>query len=513
MSQVEELVDWILKGQDSVDVKLARLQTDIQPLQLSQVVERLQKTPSVVQTEAVDRRMSILLANWLKTDSQLADEPMVVDPLFVEKLQTIYDLLRIHSVGKGYILGWMARNGDKSCFRWMLEKLCTDPPADPNALSLAIVPLFTHSNWNVEEFFGKLFTDPSDSLLTNLVIDLANHRSHFGNSPHPLTEYRVQLVELLNTIVDRLEVLQQVKPTDIDVARANALTVEDSVAFIVSICHALGQIGDRHTITPLKRVLTLGHRRARCEGAYAMACLGDPMGEQVLVELANQPLVRKRVLEYCQELNIDHDISPEFKDSVALAEASLVQWLAHPKHFAMAPTDCKLIDRRKQSWPGFENETECMLFQFSYESVDCKFDSIAIAEPCTFAFRTDLTGLTPTDCYKIFAGFDVENENIYMLPIEKAIDRYRSELSSLQRTLPEQSDKNHWLGLGCFFGDRVGIGQRIDSVTPCYFAWDGNSLVQISGLSESNINADLFWYWYVGHRLFESFSQFREAQS
>lgn len=507
---IDGLVDWVLQGTDTFDLELARLQNEIDSGRLVKFFERIARYPNVVQSQEVDQRLTLVLANWL--NAEILDNDTQPGDQAIEWLQEIYSLLANSSLGRGYILAWMARSGNGDAFSWFVDQIAENPPLDPNALSVAFAPLLTSQDWNHSVLFQKLFSSVSDSLSINLAIDVANHLFRKGHHPHPLTDYRVGLVEVLNSIVDRLEILQKSVPENAEVARSNAETVDESVAFITSIADALRLIGDRQTIGPLKRAMELEHRRIQCEAAVALAALKDPEGIKTLIALAEEPVVRKRVLSYAKELELDININPKFKTPAAIAESGFVEWLARQENFGVPPSECKLIDERLQYWPGFENAIPCMLFEFAYTAGENRFESVGIGAPCTFAFKSDLASLTADDCYQVFAGFDLEHDEVFLLEYSKATTRFRQEVDYLKQSFPADA-KIQWLGLGTYLGDKILMGQIDKSDEMGFVAWDGRYLahLELSGAAQP-FQWQLFWYWCVGKRLFASFEQYHAGQ-
>ena len=507
--KTEALVNWVVNGQDTVDLELAHLQTEVDQNRLIEFVDQLKRYPNIVQSDPVDQRLAETLAHWLSADS-FNEQALDPNDKFSNALRSLYALLSPHSLSRGYILAWMARSNQGEDFAWLIEMICQNPPTDGNALSLAFAPLLSNDDWDNELFFANLFAELSESAAINMAIDVSNHLFRNGRIPHPLTEYRVSLVELLNSIVDRLEILQSNLIEDADVAKSNAITIDESVAFVVSICDALRHIGDRQTIAPLTRAMRLEHRRIQCEAAVALATMEEEAGVQKLLELAKQPLVRKRVNLYAEELGLADQIDERFRGREAIAEAALVEWLARRENFGIPPAKCELIDRRELDWPGFENPVQCMLFEYEYRIGQQTFRSIAIGEPCTFAFKADLTQVSIDDCYQVYAGFDLEHEEIFALDLARARTMYRNDIEHLQRYFPLDVQPE-WLGSGLFMGEKVLVGQFTENNALQYIAWNG---VAVESLKVGDVAVppswQVGWYWWVGRQLFKSFEKLRK---
>jgi hypothetical protein len=240
--------------------------------------------------------------------------------------------------------------------------------------------------------------------------------------------------------------------------------VAQSVSLIVSICDALGLIGDPKAIGKLNQVLTLRHRRLRTEAAAALARLGDENGRQVLLSLAAEPIARLRVLAYCDELGIDDEIDERFTTPVARAEADLACWLAQPTQMGFPPSELEWIDSRSWYWPGYDEPVDCHLFRFTYEMSGGEFffTGIGIAGPLCHAFEADLADLPPDDIYAIFAGWQTEHEEIGEFDVEQWTSSQRVEASRLERRLRDNEYESiEPRMLGIFFGERSLIAHAV----------------------------------------------------
>ena len=86
---------------------------------------------------------------------------------------------------------------------------------------------------------------------------------------------------------------------DVDTVQS---TLGEAVALAVSLCDALGLIGDESSIGKLNQTVDLRHRRVQCEAAGALAKLGEEVGKKRLLELAADPAARLRAIHYADEL-------------------------------------------------------------------------------------------------------------------------------------------------------------------------------------------------------------------
>ncbi len=94
--------------------------------------------------------------------------------------------------------------------------------------------------------------------------------------------------------------------------------------------------------------------------------------------------------------------------------------LAQPTFFGIPPAELKLVDSRTQFWPGYETPVHCYLFRYAYRFGDGQYSNVAIAGPLVHAFAADLSDLPPDDIYAVYAGWHVEHESIYEVPLDSA---------------------------------------------------------------------------------------------
>jgi hypothetical protein len=242
------------------------------------------------------------------------------------------------------------------------------------------------------------------------------------------------------------------------------------VALAVSLCDALGLIGDPAAAGKLHQALELRHRRLRTEAAAALVRLGDPAGVEELKRMAAEPVARLRALAYAQELGVADKIDPQYKTPVARAEAELIAWLAEPTQFGIPPTGCELVDRRKQYWPGFEEPVECFLFRFTYAfSLDGQsqrsFSNVGIVGPLVHAFTADLADLSPQDIYAAYAGWQAEHEEIREYDVARLSKSEKLEVVRLERRLHDAGySEIEPQQMGYFFGEKalVALARRGD---------------------------------------------------
>jgi hypothetical protein len=97
----------------------------------------------------------------------------------------------------------------------------------------------------------------------------------------------------------------------------------------------------------------------------------------------------------------------------------LAGWLASPEQFGLPPNRIQSLETRTLYWPGYEEPRDCYLFRFEYDLPQGKTCNIGIAGPVTLAFATNLNHFPLEDVYAAFAGWQLEHEEIYELPIDE----------------------------------------------------------------------------------------------
>jgi hypothetical protein len=294
-----------------------------------------------------------------------------------------------------------------------------------------------------------------------LVMDLANFVTREQLlEEHPGKERCDQLGNLLGAMVQRLGLIEERPYAVSQDDRELSAIVSQGVSLSVSLCDALGLIGDKRAIGKLNQVLELRHRRLRTEAAAALARLGDENGKQVLVSLAAEPVARLRVLAYAEELDLQDQIKEEFATSAARAESELALWLAEPTQLGFPPSNLELIDSQVLYWPGYDEPLECFLFRFSYEVGEGEYANVGIAGPLCHAIAPDLADLPPDDIYAIFAGWQAEHDDIYEVDVNHLNEAQRVEVARLERRVRDFGGHDiQAIKLGHFFGEKALVAK------------------------------------------------------
>jgi hypothetical protein len=380
----------------------------------------------------------------------------------VEEAGRLYRALAGGSEARPCLLAWLASAGSGPEIEKLVRLLVSDPPTGDSAVVRALAPLFQRRDVPVDALFPALLGALAHPQLAAPVLDLANFLAREGRAgPHPAASRSPQLIALLGEIVQSLARLVEDPASAAAPAAQISQRVAGQVALAVSLCDALGLIGDRDAIGKLNQALALSHRRLRTEAAAALARLGDADGASELVKLAEEPVARLRVLAYARELGLQGKIEPHLQSPQARAEAELAVWLAEPTQFGVPPLSMELFDQRRQFWPGFSEPVDCFLFRFTYAVTvegdgERSFSNIGIAGPLAHAFLADLADLPPDDIYAAFAGWQAEHAEIREYDVARLSKSEKLEAERLIRRLHDAGyDEIEPQTMGYFFGDKA----------------------------------------------------------
>lgn len=384
-------------------------------------------------------------------------KPVALPTQQLETISKLYNDLRDSAPASWALLGWLVALRGKAELTLFTELLSEVPPPDAPQLAVALGPLFQRADYDATALFPRLLDALANPQLAGAVLDLANYLTREERvDEHPAKRRCAELTMLLGAIVQRLTQIEEEPDADGRSAQEVAATIAESLPLAVSLCDALGLIGDEAAIGKLHQAMELRHRRLRAEAAAALARLKDKRGEDILVELAAEPVARLRVLAYAQELGFLDRIEQQYRTDAASAEAQLALWLAQPAQFGIPPTSLELIDEREQYWPSYDDLVACYLFRFQYELGGAAYANIGIAGPLEHAFNADLADLPPDDIYAAFAGWQAQHEEIREHDVARLNESGRVEIARLERRLHDHAFESIVpVTYGTFFGERV----------------------------------------------------------
>ena len=342
-----------------------------------------------------------------------------------------------------------------------LDRICDDPPATIEGIELAFVPLSDGDSiaLSSDQLQRLIEQGTNNRSVAAPIYELANREFREGRiATHPVNNRVEPICELTGNLIQRLSLIEEGNLPDGATPESVAQIVQESVALIIALIDTLALLNHQPAIIKFKQALELKHRRLQVEAAAGLARLSDEEGSKTLIELAEHPVVRPRVIAYAKELGIDDQISLELKGDISTAESVLALWLSLPEQMGLAPTSMKLVEQRELYWPSYEDPVECFLFEFEYGSGENAFRNIGISGPLTHAFVSDISHLSQSDQFSAFAGWQTLTDEIFLVSVEKAEQMLAGDLNRLQQRLNQQPiEEMTPVMMASFFGEYVLI--------------------------------------------------------
>lgn len=452
--------------------------------------------------------MQAVATRLVKQANQEMNEFPAVGPATLARL---YErMVEIDANSAAHALQVLAAQCDEESIDTLAGILSDAPPQDWQAVALAVSPLWNADSQRLELFYERLddvYLHPSTM---SVLLDLAGYSLRKGKlSLHPWAQRQAELNSLLTSVVRRLTSLEA-DPTKFgsEVAEVQRI-LADSVSLTVSLCDALGLIGDPQSESSLREALKLSHRRIQAEAAGALARLGFETGRQRLIELAADPVARKRVVGYAEELGFaEADIDPTLRHPSALAESDLAAWLASSDQYGFPPSRIELIDSRTLYWPSYDEPQECYLFKYTYAHDAVQVSNLGLAGPITHAFNADLCGLPIDDVYAAFAGWQAEHDDIFEIPMallnpgqRRQADRLLDALASQQLEIVES------LALTFFLGELAVLAQVSSHGRTMLAISDGIELLTMPiSYTPTSLTPEILLAVYRGRKLLRTFN-------
>ena len=486
-----------------------------------QSMEKTQEQPATQESNApiqIDRLIQPVIHQLVQREVKLAAEEDTArgwDAKRFENVQTLYRYSPRDSDLSNHLLRWLAVEGSDEAIRIWTDLICDDPPEHRLGIVLAFAPLmqpaFQPPAWMLSQLVNHA---TSHSQIAPAIFDLFNYYyRHNRVETHPAEERINELVELLGQLVGQLGKIEEGNfPSELGVAKINQL-VSDSVSLIVALCDTFAQLEYEPAIGKLHQALGLRHRRVQTEAAAALARMGDDLGKTTLIELANQPVARLRVLAYSEELGFKHEISLELQGEIAMAESHLAIWLSEPSQMGLAPSSLEFLESREMYWPSYEHPVQCYLFTYSYGSGDQTHSNIGICGPLTHAFAADLRHLSHSDVFAAFAGWQTIHNEIYQVSLNRAQQTFPNDWRRLIGNLEaEDFDHREFQTAASFFGELLLIADATKDGQTGTAIVDGQ---KASWFSHGNQNAPIDWQMaysiWRGRQLLANFNESESA--
>lgn len=431
-----------------------------------------------------------------------------------ENVQTLYRFSPHDSDLRNHLLRWLAVEGSDEAIQIWTDLICDDPPEHRLGIVLAFAPLmqsgFQPPVWMLSQLLNHA---TSHSQIAPAIFDLFNYYYRHGQvENHPAEERINELTELLGQLAGQLGKIEEGNfPNELGASQINQL-VSDSVALIVALCDTIAQLEYKPAIGKLHQALGLRHRRVQTEAAAALARMSDDLGKKTLIELANQPVARLRVLAYAEELGFKNEISLELQGEIAMAESHLAIWLSEPAQMGLAPSNLEFLQSREMYWPSYEHPVQCYLFTYSYGSGEQSHSNIGICGPLTHAFAADIRHLSHDDVYAAFAGWQTIHNEIYQVSLNRAQQTFPNDWRRLIGNLEAEGfDETDLRTAASFFGELLLIADATKDGQTGTAIVDGQ---KTSWFSHGNENAPIDWQMaYAIWRGQQLLANFNESES
>lgn len=426
----------------------------------------------------------------------------------LERWGRYYRRLPAESQQRVWVLAWLAWGDAASLQRWA-EWIIEDPPKVGDGIKDFFAPLLQRDESPSKVIFPTLLSAVSELDLATAVLDLANYYfRERGVRPHPASSRVEPLSRLLAQVTQQLlQIETDPLSAGIPVERLSQV-INDTVGLISALSDFLALHGDAVVVGKLYPCLEVRHRRVQLEAAYALAALGEEPGRERLVELADEPLVRRRVIAYAKQLNLLDKIPESCRSSAALAESELVLSLAHPQSMGLAPKSTMLRDSRTMYWPSFDEPVECFLFDYEYPFPEVTLRGVGIVGPVTHYFSATITELNNEELYALFAGWHVTHPEIFTVDQPDFGPQQAGTIARLQRRLSDQGLEDlQPMRLGCCLGQWVLIARATKGGQA---GWGIGATDEPVWLPDQagfvHLDSMMVWYFWLGRTLLNQFN-------
>jgi hypothetical protein len=385
---------------------------------------------------------------------------------------------------RAYQLAVLAAGGSPSSLRRLGELIASDPPTDPDAPAIALTPVLGRRQPHLAELFPTLLEGMEHRHWAAAILDVANHAyTVAGLRPHPAAQRVDQLRILLAQLMAALTEVERRPESRVRNSNSAAFVVA-TVPLCVSLCHALGLIGDKRACAELRSGLEIGHRRIQTEAAGALVQLDDPAGAPALIRLAQMPASRTRALAYAEECGLIDQIDPSYRMPAARAAGDLALWLSVAPEFGLAPAAIELVDQRVMAWPGYHDPQDCYLFRFEYRQLfesgsnPGPWENVGIAGPVVRAVPNPLLELEYSDVYALFAGMQAIHDELFEMPFAQLSQPQKRQVAAGQDDMERKGFREIApQRVGRFFGDQFVIAWAKRNDHSGYLIWGSGETV------------------------------------
>ncbi len=193
-----------------------------------------------------------------------------------------YDRLPAGHPQRHLLLVMLSMAGEPDHLHELVERIVTDPPVEWENVAYALSPLFRSTTWDVDVVFPRLLEAISHPSVAAAALDVANYATRQRMvDEHPASDRSVQLGELLGAVSNQLGRLAEDPRAFGDSVKEIQAKLEEGISLSVSLCDALGLIGDKKQIGKLNRALDVHHRRVQTEAPVRSHGSGMNMANRV----------------------------------------------------------------------------------------------------------------------------------------------------------------------------------------------------------------------------------------
>ncbi|WP_168566719.1 HEAT repeat domain-containing protein [Crateriforma spongiae] len=407
------------------------------------------------------------------------------------------------------LLQLLATRGSDASLGVLVNQLRQRPPQTWMQAGQILGPLMQRDGWNVDAVYPDLLDCLSSPAMAAPVLDLANFLCRKGRvDRHPAADQLTVLNHLLGEVSGRLSRFEEDPRSFGDDVETVQNRLSESVALAVSLCDAVGLIGDESSIGKLNQAIELKHRRVQCEAAGALARMDDDLGKKRLLQLTDEPAARLRAIQYADELGFGDDVDPDQRTETASAESEMALWLTQPQQMGVPPTGVEVIESRRMMWPSFDDPIDVHLVRFEYNFGDRQYSNIGIVGPVTFAMAADVADLPVDDIFAIYAGWHAEHDEIFTVAADQLNEAQKRLMAAYRDHLDRAGyeDATPEL-LGLFLDETAGIFRAIRDETECRVVTDGLETIDqpIAGRQRPLQSGDVF-NLYKGRKMLRTFN-------
>lgn len=424
-------------------------------------------------------------------------------------LSAIEASLPAQTPNRTLLLQLLAMIGSGDSLRELVRLLKRERPADWIDGAQILSPLMQRNDWPVDAFYPEALDCLQYSTLASPLLDLGNFLVRTERvDQHPAADRLPMLNLLLGEVSGRLGKFEENPRAFGDDVETVHKMLGEAVALAVSLCDAVGLIGDQSSIGKLHQTIDLKHRRVQCEAAGALARLGEDLGQKRLLEMTADPAARLRAIHYLDELDCGDSVDDQYRTDQATAEAELALWLTQPQQMGVPPTSIEVIETKRMIWPSFNDPVDVFLVRFEYNFGDNTYSNVGIAGPVTFALNSDVANLPNDDIYAMYAGWHAEHSEIFTVSQDQFNDAQKRVMGTYQKHLGRldyESVKPELLGF--FLDEQSGVFSAVREDTACLVVTDGLETIEqvTAGRLRPLTPGDLF-NLYKGRKMLRTFN-------